>query len=130
MSIQDYLDKGGKLTIQQYLDQQCAELNLKWLTVVSGEGLTMCGSGIDEQFELAALLPDWMDTGHKLAHSAQMEHGMGLACLVPRSGDFLLLVRDFTINDERMFLLIATPKIPPKAAKVMAEIGQYLQDNF
>lgn len=118
------------MSIQQYLDQKCVELNLKWLTVVSGEGLTMCSSGIDEQFELAALLPEWMDTGRKLAASAQMEHGMGLACLVPRSGDFLLLVRDFSLHNERMFLLIATPKIPPKAAKVMAEIGKYLEENL
>lgn len=117
------------MSIQTYLDQKCEELSLKWLTVVSGKGLTMCSSGIDEQFDLAALLPEWMDTGHKLAQAAQMD-GMGLVCLLPRSGDFLLLMRDFVYHDEPMFILMATPKIPQKSAKVMNEICQFLQDNL
>lgn len=104
------------MSLQDYLNEQCESLGVKWLTVIGADGLTICSSGIDEQFELAALLPDWMDTSHKLAKAAKLENGMGLMCLVPKSGGYLLLMRDFEVRGERMFILVATPKIPAKAA--------------
>ncbi|MDX8383967.1 MAG: hypothetical protein R8M45_07790 [Ghiorsea sp.] len=116
------------MVIQDCLDNYCTELNLRWLTVVNSEGLTVCSSGIDERFELAALLPEWMDTSHKLATAASMEQGMGLICLVPKAGGYLLLMRDFEVKHQRMFLLMATPKIPPKSAKTLDEICQTLRN--
>ncbi len=110
------------MSIQDYLNKQREALQLKWLTVIGADGLTICSSGIDEQFELAALLPDWMDTSHDLAKAAKLENGMGLICLVPKSGGYLLLMRDFQARGERVFLLVATPKIPAKAVQVVRNI--------
>ncbi len=110
------------MLLQEYLNTQRESFQFKWLTVVNAEGLTVCDSGIEEQFELAALLPDWMDTSHQLAKAAKLENGMGLICLVPKSGGYLLLMRDFLVRDERMFVLVATPKIPAKAAAVVKKI--------
>lgn len=110
------------MLLQDYLSEQRETFHFKWITVVNTEGLTVCDSGIYEQFELAALLPNWMDTSHQLAKAAKLESGMGLICLVPKSGGYLLLMRDFEVRGERMFLLIATPKIPAKAAGVVKTI--------
>ena len=110
------------MLLQDYLNAQRESLQFKWLTVVNAEGLTVCDSGIEEQFELAALLPDWMDTSHQLAKAAKLENGMGLICLVPKSGGYLLLMQDFLVQGERMFVLVATPKIPAKAATVVKNI--------
>jgi len=118
------------MNIQQYLNQQCTKHNLKWLVVVNAEGLTVCGSGVEEQFELAAMLPGWLDTSHSIAKAAKLEKGMGLICLVPRSGSFLLLTRDFEVKGERLFLLMAAPKIPQSAVKTLEGICQALKDNL
>jgi len=108
--------------LQDYLNEQKEIFQFKWVTVIGSDGLTICSSGIDEQFELAALLPNWMDTSHNLAKAAHLENGMGLICLVPKSGGYLLLMRDFKVRDERMFILVATPKIPARAAHVVKSI--------
>jgi len=114
------------MALQDYLSEQCDSLGLKWLMVIGADGLTVCSSGIDEQFELAALLPDWMDTSHNLAKAAHLENGMGLICLVPKSGGYLLLMKDFEVRGERMFILLATPKIPAKAVRVVKEICSHV----
>ncbi|PCI45497.1 MAG: hypothetical protein COB41_01355 [Proteobacteria bacterium] len=118
------------MLLQEYLNKQRETFDFKWLTVVNAEGLTVCDSGIDEQFELAALLPDWMDTSHQLAKAAKLENGMGLICLVPKSGGYLLLMRDFEVHGERIFLLIATPKIPAKAASVVKAICNAVEKSL
>ena len=110
------------MALQKYLDEQCEIFQFKWVTVISSDGLTICSSGIDESFDLAALLPHWMKTSHELARATKLEQGMGLICLVPESGSHLLLMKDFELTGERILILIAAPKMPKKAAKTVKKI--------
>ena len=90
--------------------------------MISSEGLSLCQSGIDEQFELSALLPSWVQSGHDIAQAAHLEHGMGLVCLLPKKGSHALLIQDFIHNEQQFIVLIATAKIPPKTSFVLKVI--------
>lgn len=89
------------------------------MMVANHEGLAICQSGTDEQFELPALLPGWVRNGQEIARAAHLEAGMGLICLVPNSGQYLLLVRGFEVAGNDYILMIATPKLPPKTTRAV-----------
>jgi len=108
--------------IEKFLSSFREKFGFVWIVLVSDEGLALSQSGIEEQFELSSLLPSWVQSAHDIARSAQLEHGMGLVCLVPKKGSHALLLQDFIHGGERFIVLIATPKLPPKAAAVVRDI--------
>lgn len=118
------------MTVKESLDRLKDENGFTWMMVANHEGLAICQSGTDEQFELPALLPGWVQNGQDIARAAHLEAGMGLICLVPNEGKYLLLVRGFVANGNDYILMIATPKLPPKTTRAMddlcGEIGKAL----
>ena len=108
--------------LEQFLNGLRSEHGFTWMSVISSEGLSLNQSGIDEQFELSALLPSWMQSGHDIARAADLEYGMGFVCLIPKQGSHALLIQDFMHNDEQLIVLIATAKLPSRPALVLREI--------
>lgn len=107
------------MSVQDSLDRLKDEHGFTWMMVANHEGLAICQSGTDEQFELPALLPGWVQNGQDIAKAAHLEAGMGLICLVPNEGKYLLLVRGFEARGSGYILMIATPKLPAKTTHAM-----------
>jgi|GEM_PF-6788279 len=109
--------------IQECMDHMLVEHDFVWISLIGEDGMALCQAGIDEQFELAARLPTWVQSGHDIARAARMESGMGLLCLVPRQGSHALLMRDFSVERRGSFiLLIATKRMPPRTATVLQDL--------
>lgn len=116
------------MKLEEYLAQLCEDYGFAWISITNHEGLALSQYGIDEPFELAALLPDWVSNGDQIASAAKMDSGMGLICLVPKRGAHALLLRSFISGDSEYILFIATRKMPPKAVSTLSEICNKLCD--
>ena len=111
-----------ELKVQQYLDEVRKTHDFTWMSVINAEGLAVCQSGTEEQFELAALLPAWVSRGEQIADAAGMVAGMGLVCIVPKGGPHALLLRGFDAVGSHFILLVATVRMPSKAAQQLHDI--------
>jgi len=114
--------------LEKILNTQRAKYGFTWMSLISYEGLSLCQAGIDEPFEVSALLPFWISNGYDIARAAHLEHGMGFICLVPKRGEHLLLIQDFVHNEQQFIVLIATPKLPKGTAGVLKEICSELSN--
>jgi len=108
--------------LEQLLNTVRNQHGFTWMALISSEGLSLCQSGIDEQFELSALLPSWVKSGHDIAQAAQLEHGMGFVCLVPKQGSHAFLIQDFVHNEQQFIVLIATAKLPQRTSIVLKDM--------
>ena len=108
--------------LEQSLNSLRSQYGFSWMALISSEGLSLSQSGIDEQFELSALLPSWVQSGHDIAQAAQLQYGMGFVCLVPKQGSHALLIQDFEHHEHQFIVLIATAKLPKKTTTVLKDI--------
>ena len=122
ISIFDNEQDAMESKLEEILNSLRTQHGFTWVSLISSEGLSLCQSGIDEQFELSALLPSWVKSGHDIAQAAQLEHGMGFVCLVPKQGSHALLIQDFVHNEHQFIVLIATAKLPQKTSIVLKGI--------
>lgn len=113
---------GGGVSLKERLDEFRNEYGFSWIEVVNAEGLSLCEAGSEELPELAARLPDFINTGDEIAKAAKLGHGMRFMLLIPKKGAYALLMRSFEVRQESFVLVVGTAKLPSKPSMVLEEI--------
>ncbi len=111
-----------ELKVEQFLEETRRTNDFVWMSIINTEGLAVCQSGTAEQFELAALLPEWVRRGEQIANASGMEAGLGIVCIVPKGGPHALLLRGFDAGESHFILLVATVRVPSKAAQLLSDV--------
>jgi len=118
------------MSLKKRLEAMLVEHGFLWIVIASSEGLSLCEAGAEELPELAARLPDFLNSGDRIAKAAELGHGMGFMLLMPKRGAYALLMRNFEVRDDNFMLVVGTAKLPSKPKQVLdgicSEVGGYL----
>lgn len=110
------------MSLKKRLDELRSEFGFSWVEVVNGEGLSICEVGSEELPELAARLPDFIETGDEIAKAAKLGQGMRFMLLIPKKGAYALLMRSFEVRQESFVLVVGTTRLPSKPSMVLEGI--------
>lgn len=110
------------MSLKERLDELRRDHGFSWVEVVNGEGLSLCEAGSEELPELAARLPEFIESGDEIAKAARLGHGMRFMLLIPKKGAYALLMRSFEVRHESFVLVVGTTKLPPRPSLVLEEI--------